>query len=771
MHLYRKFIDKFKNIKIRNKLAMSFGILLFLFIITGVYTVLSLSKIQSNEEKIKDFYYPAADAAMEVKFAVVQVQQWLTDASATGSEDGFEEAAEFAALYREKSKLLKELYKDDPAKLQDIEEMDAAFENYYAVGQKMAKAYITEGREAGNILMEEFDETSEVIQGYTVKLEEDAMNALKGVIEENDKAIYKAKMAILLLITITIVLSAIIAYILIKIIATPLETLKRDADIIAGGDYNHKLTDIVTRDEIGEMYQSFKRMTKSVLDNMLKAKAAFDTAGAVMIVDNNFVIIDVNPAFEKLSGLKADDLIYKKHCYEVLPEETCHTESCTLKRVKKEGIITFETMKQHQVTKEWFPVEITAAPLFDSEGNKIGAVEAIRDLREIKAKEKEIKDAKEYLESQVDRILPAIEALANGDLSHGELEIINDDAINKIAAAVNKASRNLKGILLKLREAAVKLASTSEELAASSQEMNASTEQISQAVQQIARGAQDTASQVDRGSHEIKRLSDIINSVAESAGVAADIAKKAEESAKEGGKSAEAAARKMAAILEVTEDTTAKVRELGSRSKEISKIVEVISSIAEQTNLLALNAAIEAARAGEHGKGFAVVAEEVRKLAEDSSKAAEKIEDLIKEIQAEIDRAVQEMERGALEVSEGSEVVNQALNALSGIVASVSEATARMLEITKAAQEQKGISCEMVTIIEQVATVAEETAAGAEEASAATEEQTASMEELTTSAQELAKLANDLREIVNSFKLDGEKTDLEEARELPARLA
>ena len=77
------------------------------------------------------------------------------------------------------------------------------------------------------------------------------------------------------------------------------------------------------------------------------------------------------------------------------------------------------------------------------------------------------------------------------------------------------------------------------------------------------------------------------------------------------------------------------VRNLGSKTNEIGKIVAVINDIAFKTNLLALNAAIEAARAGEAGRGFDVVAEEVRKLAENSAGLTKEITQMVTEIQEE----------------------------------------------------------------------------------------------------------------------------------------
>jgi methyl-accepting chemotaxis protein len=87
-----------------------------------------------------------------------------------------------------------------------------------------------------------------------------------------------------------------------------------------------------------------------------------------------------------------------------------------------------------------------------------------------------------------------------------------------------------------------------------------------------------------------------------------------------------------------------KIKQLGQRSLEITRIVELVEDIAQQTNLLALNAAIEASRAGEGGKGFAVVADEVRKLAERSSAATKDIASFIDSIKEASDEAGHAME-------------------------------------------------------------------------------------------------------------------------------
>ena len=100
-----------------------------------------------------------ADVAARMQFSSVNVQQFLTDVSATGEEDGFEEAEKEAKTFRQDVAKFKDVARrrDDAALQRELEGLATDFEAMYATGVRMAKAYIKDGREAGNVLMEYFD--------------------------------------------------------------------------------------------------------------------------------------------------------------------------------------------------------------------------------------------------------------------------------------------------------------------------------------------------------------------------------------------------------------------------------------------------------------------------------------------------------------------------------------------------------------------------------------------------------------------------------------
>lgn len=109
--------------------------------------------------------------AKQIQLEIVQVQQFLTDVSATrglnGLDDGWDEAAANAEGFKKDVARAKALAValQAPELETALNEVDAAFPSFYATGQKMARAYVAGGAEAGNLLMGEFDATSETLAG------------------------------------------------------------------------------------------------------------------------------------------------------------------------------------------------------------------------------------------------------------------------------------------------------------------------------------------------------------------------------------------------------------------------------------------------------------------------------------------------------------------------------------------------------------------------------------------------------------------------------
>ena len=156
------------------------------FLVIGVATVIILvaelgtifvnnTSLGQTSRDLSGFDVPLLDRSHKVKLAVVQVQQWLTDISATrgldGLDDGFDEAEKNADLFYELINELK-ILNDQSIEYYEVsllgstdgkvffEDMESKFETYFNVGKSMAQAYIDEGPAGGNKVMANFDEAA-----------------------------------------------------------------------------------------------------------------------------------------------------------------------------------------------------------------------------------------------------------------------------------------------------------------------------------------------------------------------------------------------------------------------------------------------------------------------------------------------------------------------------------------------------------------------------------------------------------------------------------
>ncbi|RDJ31883.1 MAG: methyl-accepting chemotaxis protein [Crenarchaeota archaeon] len=295
----------------------------------------------------------------------------------------------------------------------------------------------------------------------------------------------------------------------------------------------------------------------------------------------------------------------------------------------------------------------------------------------------------------------AVKKISEGDLTVMISQSKSKDELGELTNALHSMSENLRNLVTDVRETAIKVASDSRESAAATEELNSSVEEVAATVQQIASGSQTQALELASAKAIVENVRNTNSADGSSA------------------------ADKMSRIIELTNQSSEKVKSLADKSAKITSVVETIRDIAEKTNLLALNAAIEAARAGESGRGFAVVADEVRRLAEGSAKSSEEIDNLIREIQEEIQHTVKGIDSSAQEIEEGREVVDMSLKALVEIGNKVAE----------------------------VAAVAEENASATDQASAAVDQQTTATAEISHSSQSTATLAEELENKVSKFKL------------------
>lgn len=141
-----------------------------------------LAAIQHDANLISTKTVPLLILSKDIKFHVVQVQQWLTDISATrgldGLNDGFSEAEAHAKAFGEAvAQARGHAERLGLADVADaLRQASDSFPPYYETGIAMAKAYIADGPAGGNKMMGRFDEVAERMSEATERLTHSVMS-------------------------------------------------------------------------------------------------------------------------------------------------------------------------------------------------------------------------------------------------------------------------------------------------------------------------------------------------------------------------------------------------------------------------------------------------------------------------------------------------------------------------------------------------------------------------------------------------------------------
>ncbi|WP_430459860.1 methyl-accepting chemotaxis protein [Thalassolituus sp. LLYu03] len=221
-------------------------------------------------ERNEKLLLPILAQGYEAKINTIQVQQWLTDISATRGEDGLDDGfTEAKAAYEGFQANLKQLMVLDPEHQDLYTGIKPVFDVYYAAGKEMATAYVEEGTSAGNAHMEAFDFAASAItdkmtevQAHLLKLAKHDQHIASTILKEQNEII------LLSFLTLIGVLMGLF-YIIHRKVAIPARIIADKLTAIAAGDLRGELQ-YKSADELGRIASASRRISRTYQDFIAK---------------------------------------------------------------------------------------------------------------------------------------------------------------------------------------------------------------------------------------------------------------------------------------------------------------------------------------------------------------------------------------------------------------------------------------------------------------------------------------------------------------------
>ncbi|MDF1564380.1 MAG: methyl-accepting chemotaxis protein [Deltaproteobacteria bacterium] len=425
----------------------------------------ALTTSRAHATRTRDVTVRMALRAKNAELSAIQVQQWLTDISATrgqdGLDDGFDQAERHAVALREALEAFRAHYQEagDDEGVRRIEDTKIAFESYYDQGKKMARAYIDGGSSAGNALMSDFDAVAVTFSQRFHPLVAEHVAALDHSMGEIDQtfgtiddtiaeAISTIRIALLLAIVVGVVV-----LLVVRQIARPIVTIAEEAQRMAEGNLDALHIEATSRsDEVGVLQNSFVSMATSLRSVIHSLRDS---------------VVQVSSSSAQISS------IAKEYSATAAEQASSFAQvSTTVEELSQTGKAAAENARR--VVDAAVEAADSAQGGIEAIGNAVGTVdtigarvesiaEKILELRERNAQIGEIGETVNDLAEQSNLLAvnAGIEAAKAGE--HGRGFSVVATEVRNLAEQSKKATQQIRGILAEIQRATDSVVMATEE--------------------------------------------------------------------------------------------------------------------------------------------------------------------------------------------------------------------------------------------------------------------------------------------------------------------
>lgn len=258
---------KLLDLKLRARLLLGFAMVIALTVLAAIVTTYNLSGINAQAQLIRDESLPFMLLADKMTLDSLEVQQWITDASATGDSGSLATAESYANGVRDGIKSFRRMFEQeqDKANIELMDQISERFEKFYSEGLAMADAYINEGRQKGNEMMDAFDRDAKDLSALIGRLQQSQSSEALAATDNMSESIGSIRTLLIGATLAAVLISILISLVIANSIADPIKEAVHSMERMSDG-----YLDIQSKnrgnDEAGQLLAAIEDMAQRLRD-------------------------------------------------------------------------------------------------------------------------------------------------------------------------------------------------------------------------------------------------------------------------------------------------------------------------------------------------------------------------------------------------------------------------------------------------------------------------------------------------------------------------